>query len=376
MPKREKTDYPGIYFRWVKRRGKKGDEKVYYIVFKKDGKVYEEKVGRQFVDGMTPAKAVRIRGERIEGKRKSRVEIKKEILNKWTFERLWNKYKEMNPNNKGLQQDENRYKLYIGPNFGIKEPKDLSPFDVDKLRINLSKLKKLSTVKNVLELLRRLINFGEMKQLCEGIDFKITMPIVNNEKTEDLTPEQLDHLLDVIETHDDVQAANLMKLILFTGMRRGEAFRLKWQNIDFKNGFLKIVDPKGGIDQKIPLNDQAIKILTSHPKSKSDYVFPGRGGKQRTDINHQVKKIKEKAELPKDFRALHGLRHVYASMLASSGKVEMYTLQKLLTHKSPQMTQRYAHLRDEALKNASQLAGELLEKNIDKKMNTIKVESV
>ena len=38
----------------------------------------------------------------------------------------------------------------------------------------------------------------------------------------------------------------------------------------------------------------------------------------------------------------------------------MYTLQKLLTHKSPQMTQRYAHLRDDALRNASNLAGELI----------------
>ena len=52
--------------------------------------------------------------------------------------------------------------------------------------------------------------------------------------------------------------------------------------------------------------------------------------------------------------------HVYASMLASSGKVDMYTLQKLLTHKSPLMTQRYAHLRDETLRQASNLAGEIV----------------
>lgn len=63
--------------------------------------------------------------------------------------------------------------------------------------------------------------------------------------------------------------------------------------------------------------------------------------------------------MPKDFRALHGLRHVYASMLASSGQVDLYTLQKLLTHKSAAMTQRYAHLRDEALRRASDLAGKL-----------------
>ena len=46
--------------------------------------------------------------------------------------------------------------------------------------------------------------------------------------------------------------------------------------------------------------------------------------------------------------------------IASSGQVDMYTLQKLLTHKSPAMTQRYAHLRDDALQRASNLAGDII----------------
>jgi integrase len=70
---------------------------------------------------------------------------------------------------------------------------------------------------------------------------------------------------------------------------------------------------------------------------------------------------KAAAGLPSDFRPLHGLRHAYASMLASSGQVDMYTLQRLLTHKSPMMTQRYAHLRDETLRKASTLAGDIIE---------------
>ena len=73
-----------------------------------------------------------------------------------------------------------------------------------------------------------------------------------------------------------------------------------------------------------------------------------------------MNRIKKHAGLPKGFRPLHGLRHVYASMLASSGKVDLYTLQKLLTHKDPRMTQRYAHLRDEAIKRASDVAGTLI----------------
>jgi integrase len=152
-----------------------------------------------------------------------------------------------------------------------------------------------------------------------------------------------------------------MLMALYTGMRRGELFKLKWNDIDFERGFINIVDPKGGSSEVIPLNDAAKGVLESHIKADSPYVFFGRQGRQRTDIKYSANKIKKKAKLPKDFRPLHGLRHVYASMLASSGKVDMYTLQKLLTHKSPVMTQRYAHLRDEALKKASNLAGSLVE---------------
>ena len=107
------------------------------------------------------------------------------------------------------------------------------------------------------------------------------------------------------------------------------------------------------------INDKRID-LENHPRTRSPYVFPGRGGQRRTDINKAVNEIKKEAGLPKDFRPLHGLRHVYASMLASSGKVGMYELQKLLTHKDPKMTQRYAHLRDYALKKAGNVAGDLI----------------
>jgi site-specific recombinase XerD len=78
------------------------------------------------------------------------------------------------------------------------------------------------------------------------------------------------------------------------------------------------------------------------------------------DIKKAVNKIKTAAGIPADFRALHGLRHVYASMLASSGKVDLYVLQRLLTHKTPGLTQRYAHLRDDTLKLASNLAGDIV----------------
>jgi integrase len=142
-------------------------------------------------------------------------------------------------------------------------------------------------------------------------------------------------------------------------MRRGELFKLKWKDIDFERGFIQIRDPKGGVSQKIPLNDSAREVLNNHLKN-SEFVFTRGDGEPFTDIRRRVNPIKEVAGLPEDFRALHGLRHVYASILASSGQVDMYTLQKLLTHKSPLMTQRYAHLRDDSLKRASNLAENII----------------
>jgi integrase len=360
--KRHKTTYPGVFYREAERIGGKGSEKVFYIVFKKVGKVYEEKVGRQYADDMTPARAARIRAERIEGKRQSRKEIRETAVEiKWTVDRLWQQYISDKPNTKGFSTDRYRYQKFIRSPLGEKEPSAIAQMDTHRLRITLAKTLAPKTVKNVLELLERIINFGVKKGLCAGLGFKIEMPRVNNLKTEDLSPEQLANLLEAISQDHDIQAANFMRMALFTGMRRGELFKLQWQDIDFDRGFIHIRTPKGGKDQTIPLNQAARELLENHPRDdESPSVFPGRGGRQRTEIRRPVDRIRKAAGLPPDFRPLHGLRHTYASMLASSGQVDLYTLQKLLTHKTPAMTQRYAHLRDEALRRASDLAGELL----------------
>jgi len=156
-------------------------------------------------------------------------------------------------------------------------------------------------------------------------------------------------------------------------MRRGELFNLKWSDVDFDQGFLYIRDPKGGPDQKIPLNKEARRVLESHDRIGSKYVFPGRNGNRRVSVKTPINRIKKRAGLPSNFRPLHGLRHAFASMMVSSGQVDLYTLQKLLTHKDSRMTQRYAHLRDDALKRASNVAGDIIGKAIQKTNNVVEI---
>jgi hypothetical protein len=163
--------------------------------------------------------------------------------------------------------------------------------------------------------------------------------------------------MQVLEEESDIQVSNLVRLALYTGMRRGELFNLNWGDIDFYNKTITVKSDKKGDQPTIPLNEMAEKVLVEHAHTEngSKFVFPGRGGKKRTECKRPLLRIRKKAGLPDDFRILQGLRHVYASMLVSSGKADLETLQSLLTQKSPLMTQRYAHLLDVSQTNSENI---------------------
>ena len=352
---RFKTNYPGVtYIIGTTPNGKK--EKSYHIRYRKNGKLIEEKAGRQYRDDMTPARAAGLRADRIQGKEQTNAERRAEQQaqkeaekGRYTIGRLWNEYSETRTPGRTLTIDKNRYEKHLEKYFALKEPKDIIKLDVDRLRLRLSKKLSPQTVKHVLNLLTWIVNYGVKEGLCQGLSFHIQKPKVNNVTTEDLTPDQVNTLLQVIDNSKYKTVGAMMKLALYSGLRRGEMLKLEWKDVDLERGFFHIREPKGGPDQKIPINDIARELLEELPRT-SNYVFPGRGGRKRRNTSKAACEIRKDAGLPKNFRPLHGLRHVFASMLASSGKVDMYVLQKLLTHKSAVMTQRYAHLRDQALK--------------------------
>jgi integrase len=366
--KRHKTDYKGVYYIWGKSIVSSKPEKIFYITYRKDGKLISEKAGRAS-QNWTPAKANNLRGNKISGKVPSNAENRNaekaaeaERDARYTINRLWNAYCESNPDNKALHHDQRKFDLHLRDSIGKKNPAELLPLDVDRVRLVLQKAGKRTQAARVLEILRRTINYGVKRGLIEPLRFKIEIPRLNNQTTEDLNQDQLKALLAGLDAEQDQTAANIMRLALFTGMRRSEIFKLKWVDLDFDKGFITIRDPKGGRDESIPMNAMAEQVLKSiQAQDDNPYVFPGRKkGTHITEFRKSIDRIRKAAQLPKNFRPLHGLRHVYASMLASSGEVDMYTLQKLLTHKSPQMTQRYAHLRDDTLKKAADLAGKII----------------
>ena len=122
MPKqnRLKTSYQGVYYIQGMSPATGKPERIYYIRYRQNGEMTEEKVGRQFQNDMTPSRAARVRALRIHGDQLSNreqrdlLEIKKQKEDsRWTIHRLWSVYKDANPGLKGIGTDENRFKNYV-----------------------------------------------------------------------------------------------------------------------------------------------------------------------------------------------------------------------------------------------------------------------
>lgn len=371
---RIKSDkYSGIYWKSIKRRDGKGDERLYYIVYRRPGsrKQFEERLGRSS-EGWTELKASIERGKRMEGKQTNAEKREAETKDKLTgaqpltFGRLWELYNNANSARACNKGDRYRYHNHLAKRLEQMKIADIHTSDIAAIRKSMEgKGLAAQTVKHGLGLVKRVLRYGVKLGLCSMPDNLIfEMPKVDNVKTENMTAEQLAAYWMALDEEPNQDAAALLRLALLTGIRRGALFGLMWDDIDFENAILTLrgVSAKKGKTEHIPLNEAALRVLTRMERT-SDYVFPGKNGGQRKTFTRMARRVRERAGLPKDFRPLHGLRHTFASALASSGQVDLYTLQKLLTHESTAMTQRYAHLADEAMRRAAAVANALAGKN-------------
>lgn len=73
-------------------------------------------------------------------------------------------------------------------------------------------------------------------------------------------------------------ALAILKLLIFTGARKGEIEALTWPEVDFEVGYLRLADSKTG-QKAIPLNTGALQVLNDQRRLKvSDHVFPAHRG--------------------------------------------------------------------------------------------------
>jgi len=191
--------------------------------------------------------------------------------------------------------------------------------------------------------------------------------------------EKIQTLLREKATPLHTEVANLFILLADSGMRLSEGLRLESRDINLKTDSLHIWVSKGNRPRSIPLTARMRALLT--PRLEAG------GGAERAASSwrifqfkstHQVERVWNRTikwtgrqdvgsnganppALRPEFAgaSIHTYRHSYASRLVQLG-VPLYTVQSLMGHSTPLMTQRYAHLSPESFKQSAQLLDSLL----------------
>ena len=172
-----------------------------------------------------------------------------------------------------------------------------------------------------------------------------------------LTSDELARLTKALAEHPDQQTANIFRLLLLTGARRGEVLSATWDQFDLKEGLWSkpATSTKQNAPHQIPLSAPARQLVASLPND-GEWLFP-RGGQRRTNLDHSWRLICKAAGIAG--LRIHDLRHSYASTLVSAG-FSLPVIGALLGHTQPQTTHRYAHLLHDPLRKATDRAGKKL----------------
>ncbi|MDE2771371.1 MAG: site-specific integrase [Bacteroidota bacterium] len=152
------------------------------------------------------------------------------------------------------------------------------------------------------------------------------------------------------------QQIEIIRLLLFTGCRKGEIIHLRWT--EYHGDRLYLHDSKTGA-RTVHLNTQAQAIIARQPRISDIYVFPSHydTSKPRSIELSLWRKVKQVADL-NDVR-LHDLRHTFASH-AVINKVPLPIVARLLGHSRERMTLRYAHVSDRETEAAAERIGTAL----------------
>jgi integrase len=148
--------------------------------------------------------------------------------------------------------------------------------------------------------------------------------------------------------------------LVFTGARRSEILKARWEFVDLKHRQLAVPRAKSGRRRYISLSDRSVEVLEKLPREAGQaLLFPSarRPEQALSGLRNAWARAKAAAGLPAELR-IHDLRHTFASLLINSG-VHLYDVGRLLGHSQLSTTARYAHLSNERQLEAVNAVGKM-----------------
>ncbi len=276
---------------------------------------------------------------------------------------------------------------HIKPNIGNIPLEKLTTMDLQKFyrklltkgRIERKESEKqpkglsAKTVRNINQVISSAMDLAvAQKIIIENPTDACELPKVEHKEMKTIPAEQLEAFF---KEAKETGVYEMYYIELATGLRRGELLGLKWYDIDWKNGIIKVRRQIARVDGEIieaplktknsyravTISQQAIEVLKQQQKKTNDeYVFPSpNGGPISPDsVNNMLKRVLARAGIPKV--RFHDLRHTFATIALQNG-VDIKTVSGMLGHFSAGFTlDTYAHVTTSAQKEAAETMGQIL----------------
>jgi integrase len=274
---------------------------------------------------------------------------------------------------KTWKEDTYKIKRQLIPAFGTYRLSTITTRDLMEFHSKQKERTSATTANHYMTLIKRMFNLAVKWGLLDK------SPAANIDKFKEkpyreryLTREELPRFLRAVEGLEDTLSKAAIKLLLFTGGRRGEILSLQWHQVKLNEQRIFLPETKNGKSRSILLNSRAMTVLRTLWKNKdleprtadSDYLFPSRGGSRRPhilDLRIPLGKVLEESGI--ENLRIHDLRHSFAT-LALQGGASLYDVSKLLGHSDISMTQRYAHMVDDSLQKATDNMAGVIDKVI------------
>jgi len=151
--------------------------------------------------------------------------------------------------------------------------------------------------------------------------------------------------IDALIAGTGLKTATFLRTLKETGIRISEAVRLKWSDVDFSRGIVRVTASKGSNPRICRISNTLVNKLTKAKATNKvedpERIFGKRTASVRRVYSKQRNRIAEKLQNPNIRKiAFHTLRHWYGTMRYHATK-DLLRVQKELGHKSISSTMRF-----------------------------------
>ena len=206
---------------------------------------------------------------------------------------------------------------------------------------------KAITIRTNMVHIRRFLNFCASRDYMEKVE--VTIPKVEKTIKEPYSDEDMRKLLARPKSREWIDWRNWAMVNYFyaTGQRLSTVLNIKLEHLDLKNARVKLEWNKDKIQKYMPLSSAIIKVLQEYLDlsglNEQDYLFPECMGKQfsKRGAEDSIADYNRSRGVYKT--SIHLFRHTFAKTYIMNGGNPV-KLQKLLNHKTLEMTMKYVNL--------------------------------